>query len=115
MATIKPTITPTQTNKACVAAWAALANGDYGAAVDQSQYTDKGIQVFGTFGAGGALQLQGSNDGTNWAPLSDPQGNVLTITAAGIKFVAEATRYIRPAVTGGDGTTSITTTILLKE
>lgn len=115
MATIKPTITPTQTNKACVAAWPLMANTDVGAALDQSQYTDKGIQVFGTFGTNGNLQLQGSNDGVNWAPLSDPQGNVLNITAPAIRFVAEATRYIRPAVTAGDGTTSISTTILLKE
>lgn len=115
MATRNCTITPTQTNKACIATWAAMANGDVGSPVDQSQYTDKGMQVFGTFGAGGAITMQGSNDGTNWATLADPQGNALVITTAGVKFIAEATRYIRPFITGGDGTTSLTVSILLKE
>lgn len=115
MSIITTVITPTQTSKACVATWAALRNADTGAALDQSQYTDKGVQVFGTFGTGGAVQLHGSNDGSNWAPLDDPQGNALTFTGAGIKFVAEATRYIRPVVTAGDGNTNLTVSILLKE
>lgn len=115
MTTINSTITPTKTSKACVAQWAGLANGVDGSALDQSQYTDKSVQVSGTFGAGGNLRLQGSNDNINWNTLTDPQGAALDITAASIKFVAEATRYIRPLITAGDGTTLLTVTILLKE
>lgn len=115
MATVNYSITPTQTNKACVAKWAALLNGNDGQALDQAQYTDKSVQVSGTFGAGGNLRLQGSNDNINWNTLTDPQGAALDITAASIKFVAEATRYIRPLITAGDGNTNLTVTILLKE
>lgn len=113
--TIAYVITPTKTSKACVATWANLANGIDGAPLDQSQYTDKSVQVTGNFGANGNLQLQGSNDGVNWNVLTDPQGAALNISAGAIKFVAEATRYIKPVVTSGDGTTALTVTILLKE
>lgn len=115
MTTINSTIIPTKTSKACVAQWAGLVNGADGAVLDQSQYTDKSVQVSGTFGAGGNLRLLGSNDGVNWNTLTDPQGAALDITAASIKFVSEATHYIKPFVTAGDGTTSLTVTILLKE
>lgn len=115
MTTINYAITNTTTSKACVATWPALVNGADGQRLDQSQYTDKSVQVSGVFGAGGNLRLLGSNDGTNWATLTDPQGNALDITAAAIKFVSEATRYIKPQVTNGDGTTLLTITILLKE
>ena len=115
MATVNYSITSTKTSKACVATWAAIANGNDGAALDQSQYTDKSVQVSGTFGSSGSVRLQGSNDGVNWNTLSDPQGVALDITTACVKFVAEATRYIKPLVTAGDGTTALTVTILLKE
>lgn len=115
MPTINYAVAATKTSKACVASWANIANGSDGAPLDQSQYTDKSVQVSGTFGAGGNLRLLGSNDGVNWNTLTDPQGNALDITAAAIKFVAEATRYIKPSVTAGDGTTALTVTILLKE
>jgi hypothetical protein len=115
MPTISYVTTPTKTSKACVATWVGLTNGADGAPLDQAQYADKSVQVSGAFGANGNLQLQGSNDGANWNVLTDPQGAALNISAASIKFVAEATRYIKPVVTSGDGTTNITVTILLKE
>lgn len=115
MPTINHTITPTATQKACVASWTTMLNGDTGSALDQSQYTDKSVQVSGTFGAGGNARLLGSNDGVNWCTLTDPQGAALDITVASIKFVAEATRYIKPQITAGTGDTNLTITILLKE
>jgi hypothetical protein len=87
--------------------WNPLANGDDGAAVQYGAFTDRSIQFAGTFGTGGTVVLEGSNDGTNWQTLTDPQGNVISKTAASIEAVTEATRYIRPRVTAGDGTTAI--------
>jgi hypothetical protein len=107
--------TPTQTNKAFVVTWSTLLNGDSGTPLDQSQYTDKSVQVSGTFGSGGSIRLLGSNDGINWNVLTDPQGNNLVVTASAIKYVAEATRWIKPEVTAGDGTTNLKVSILLKE
>lgn len=88
--------------------WENCANGDTGAPIELSYYQDRTIQVVGTFGAGGSVSLQGSNDGgTTWATLTDPLGNALTFTATGLKQILELPQKIRPSVTAGDGTTSL--------
>lgn len=76
------------------------------------EWADRSIQVSGTFNAG-TLTIEGSNDGTNWAVLTDPQGNNLAITAAKIEQVSEITRYVRPRVTAGTGVT-LNVTIALR-
>lgn len=90
--------------------WTPLANGDDGQAWDTQDFPDVSVQVLGTFGTGGNLRLEGSNEAvpTNWATLNDPQGSALDVTAAKIEQVLENVRWIRPRVTAGDGTTSIT-------
>lgn len=97
-----------------IAAWAGLLNGDDGSPLGSSDYSDRSVQVTGTFGAAGSVSIEGSNDGTNYAQLSDPQGNALAITAAKIEQISELTRYIRPRVTAGDGTTTLVVTLLAR-
>ena len=106
--------TQTQTQKAYVAHWDNITTADECAPVQSAQYTDKSVQVFGTFGVGGSVAFQGSNDGTNWATLTDPQGNPLSFTAPKIEMVSEATQFVRPVVSG-DGSTSLTVLLLVKE
>ena len=91
-----------------VTTWSAIPNGNQGLAQSAAQYNDKCIQVGGTFGAAGSVQLEGSNDGTTWFILHDPSSAALTFTAAGLKEVLENPLYIRPNVTAGDGTTALT-------
>lgn len=94
--------------------WASLANGETGDAAQLRLLSVRSVQVSGTFGASGAVLIEGSNDGTVWAPLSsgaDPT-NPLSITAAGIKDLLQATRHVRPRSTAGDGTTALKVTIL---
>ena len=100
-----------------VVSWAPMVNGDVGSATSffLAHYRDRAVQVFGTFGTGGTVTMQGSMDGTNWATLHDPQGNALTFTAAGIKEVAEVCPYVRPSITAGDGTTSLTVLATLSQ
>lgn len=98
---------------ATVAVWN-LANGENGDSFSWSNFADRSIQFSGTFGTGGSVTLQGSNDGTNWQPLTDPQGNAITKTAAAIEQVLESTRFIRPVVTAGDGTTAIVCTLFAR-
>ena len=90
--------------------WAALTNttSDVGAAVELPYAKKLTVQVFGTFGTGGNLRFQGSNDGTNWHPLNDVTGTHINLTAAGIEAAVELPRYVRPIVTAGDGTNSLT-------
>lgn len=71
---------------------------DVGSAAEMVAYSDRSVQVVGTFD-GATIQLQGSNDGSNWKVLTDPQGNILAFTTTGIEAIAELTRYIRPQIT----------------
>lgn len=88
--------------------WTPLANGDSGAAVTMGAWQDRTVQVLGTFGTGGSVTIQGSNDGgTTWVALTDPLGNALTFTSAGMKQITELPYQIRPSVTAGDGTTAL--------
>lgn len=85
--------------------WSGLLNGDQGDGVAGAWDTAH-FQVSGTFGAGGSVQIEGSDDGTNWVKLTPA-----ALTAAGIfapLAVNERPKFVRPSVTAGDGTTSLT-------
>jgi hypothetical protein len=87
------------------ATWAAIPNGNQGDA-HGGPYLTASFVATGTFGAGGSVRLEGSNDGANWFALSST-----ALTAAGIFAAlgaAEHPKFIRPSVTAGDGTTAIT-------
>lgn len=108
------TRTPTVTNNGdlTIVQWTGLLNGDDGSPYKFTQWADRSIQVTGTFGAGGSVRWQGSNDGSTYAALTDPQGNDLNITAAKMEAVTELALWSRPLVTAGDGTTSLTVTLV---
>jgi len=93
---------------ACVFTWTGLDSDDSGIPIEAVDYVDRTVAITGTFGAGGSITLQGSNDNTTWFALTDPQGNAVTKTAAGMELISEAPVYIRPLVTAGDVTTSLT-------
>ena len=105
---------PTGNHKSIVIVWTALPQAGDGEPIPFCQYTDKSAQVTGTFG-GATVQIEGSNDGSTWATLTDPQGNALSFSSAKIEMISEATLVVRPKVTGGDGTTSINVHMLIKE
>lgn len=94
--------------------WTGLDSDDSGSPIQVVDYPDMTVVINGTFGAGGSCTLQGSMDNSNWYALTDPQGNAITKTSAGIELVTEAPHYIRPLVTAGDGTTSINVTLLCR-
>jgi len=102
-------------NQACaVLVWSGMSNGDDGAPFELAQYADRSVQVSGDFGAGGNLRIEGSLDGENYYVLGDPQGNDLNFASGKIEAITELVRYIRPRVTAGDGTTSLTVTMLAR-
>lgn len=98
-----------------VISWAALANGDTGEPVSFPAHSDRSVQLSGTLGATGACTIQGSNFSTSptWATLNDPNGNPLVMLALAVEQVLENTLQIRPNITAGDGTTSLTVKMLL--
>lgn len=98
-----------------VAKWDNIPNGNDGQVVEMPAYADRSVQVGGTFGTGGTVVLEGSNDGATYATLKDPFGNDISFTAAGLKQVVEICKYMRPRVTAGDGTTAIDVTLLMRK
>lgn len=95
------------------ATWTGLTNAtsDSGAPLGQPAWGERTVQVFGTFGVGGTLIIEGSNDGTNWAAVANRAGTALSFTAAGINRIQDYPLYVRPRVTGGDGSTSLSVVI----
>lgn len=114
MATIESTRSATGNTLAVVFTWSGLANGDDGAPIPFSMYADRSVQVFGDFGVGGTVLIEGSNDGEHWAPLTNLQGTDLQFTTPKIEMASEITLMVRPRVTGGDGTTALTVLLMAK-
>ena len=101
MATITPTIDRDSVPGAVLATWAAMATNDVGAGVPIAYAADLTAQVTGTFG-GGTITWQGSNDNTNWSPLTQRSGTTaMAFTAAGTSTANENPAWIRPAATSG--------------
>lgn len=103
-------------NGAVVGQWAGLLNTDTGAPLAVPLYADKSVQVEGTWGTGGALVFEGSIDGVTYYTLNDPQGNALTFATGTVRIeaVLENCTFIRPRVTGGDGTTNLSAKIIAR-
>lgn len=96
--------------------WSGLLNGDDGAPVEMPGSADRTVQFLGTFGTGGTIIIEGTNEQTptTYFPLTDPQGNAISKTAASGESVLELTRWIRPRVTAGDGSTNLQALLLVK-
>lgn len=106
---------PASLNGSCfIATWEGLQLGDDGQPIELPMFSDRSVQVTGVFGAAGSVRIEGSIDGTNYAPLTDAQGNELDISAAKIEAITELVRYVRPRVIAGDGTTLLNVAMLLK-
>ncbi len=108
MATITPVNTqPYETSlDVVVTTWAPLAASDDGEPVRLAVYSDRSVQVSGTFG-GATVTIGGSNDGETYHALSDAQGSPLTFTSGGLKAIVELPVFLKPRVFGGDGSTNL--------
>ena|SRR5579872_2658549 len=100
--------------------WAALNNvisPAKGVAIAVPVSADRTVQFEGTWGAG-TTTLEGSDDDDgsgsvgNYHTLHDPQGNLISVTAAALIQISENPMWIRPSVSGADGTTNVTVTLL---
>lgn len=92
--------------------WPSLLTGENGDMASLSKWPTKSIQVSGTVGAGGSINVQGSNNGVDWATLDESTGDGLGTMGVGIKDILQNTKFIRPAVVSGDGTTNIRVVII---
>lgn len=93
--------------------WSGLVSVDTGTSLDASLYIDKCVQVGGVFSSGPAqLTIQGSNDGSSWFTLNDPQGNGLVFTTSGMEQILENPKFIRPVTASGATGTSLDVIII---
>jgi hypothetical protein len=109
MATRNYTIQKTSNPFVWVVVWEGLlgAGSDVGQAFDVTKVpgagsSDRTVQFVGTWNGSTAV-LQGSNDGSTWNSLVDPQGNAISKTSDSLEAVLEYTRMIRPSVSAGTG------------
>ncbi len=111
MATITPVQLPSlpwfTEQGGVIVQWQNVGNTDTCAPIELGTHTDRSVQITGTFD-GGSVAIQGSNEASlPYAPLTDPQGNDIAISSypsgytSKIEAVSEATRYLKPAVSGG--------------
>ncbi len=95
--------------------WETVTDGDVGSPIYEKQgstvFSDKTVHIKGTPGVGFALDIEGSNDNITWVTLRNTHDNAdLTfsaLTADELHGILENPRYIRPNISGGDGTTDI--------
>jgi hypothetical protein len=114
MTTIARTQVPTNNRLIRREQWLGMAQNDDGQVLELAVYTDRSVQVSGTFG-GATVLLEGSNDGVTWATLTDPTSAPLSFAAAGLKQISEIACYARARIDGGNGTTDINVNLCLKE
>lgn len=96
-------------NVVVIYTWTALVQlDDTGAPVSGPGWADRSFQVEGTFGAGGTVVIEGSNDGTNYRTLNDPYGNPMSITSPGLYQLTQDSLFVRPRLSVADDTSSIT-------
>jgi hypothetical protein len=101
-------------NEIALVRWTGLLQTDDGEWIRFPKGDDRSVHVFGTFGAGGNIVLEGSNEDvptpSNAVTLDDTRGmgNSLTFNAKDIRQVLQSSVWVRPRVTSGDGTTSLT-------
>jgi hypothetical protein len=97
-----------------VIAWEGLLNGDDGDPIKIPGSTVRSAHVKGTFGSGGTIVIEGSNDGSTYVTLTDPQGNAISKTSEAIETLEENTLWVRPRVSAGDGTTDLKCYLLVR-
>lgn len=98
--------------------WTGLLNGDTGAPFVCSHLPDKHFEASGTWGAGGKVAMQAAAEPalapSVWNTMRDPSQNVIELTsAAAVEQCLDNSYAIRPNVTAGDGTTSLTVRAVL--
>ena len=100
--------------------WSAIPLNSTGTPDQISRFPAHSVQIGGTFSGGAAVTVEGSDDGVTYFTLTGegPTGSadvpVSTAVAARFDVPNVLPLHVRPKVTGGDGTTSITVTIISK-
>lgn len=107
MATVNYTITR-HDDESLTFTWTPLTetNAD-GQPLVLSRYADKTLHAYGTFGTGGTVVLEGTNESpgsfANGVLMEGVNNTAISLTAAAIETVQEVPVQIRPRVSAGTG------------
>lgn len=88
-----------------------IASGDTCEPVFKPATRDRCVQVFGTFG-GATVTIEGSNEVDHYSALKELLGGAASFTTAGIKQLLEIPLRVKPVISGGGATTSLTVIIV---
>lgn len=94
--------------------WTLTSADATGDSVAWCDWADRSVTFTGTWG-GATAALEGSNDGTNWVPITDVQGTAITKTANGIEAAVELTRFVRSKLTTAGSGATITAILLMRK
>lgn len=103
-----------------LASWTLTQADPTGDGISWPEHADVCWQVTSTYGGGAAtVTAQGSNSNVsaNYAALKDVDGtgNATWTTGTAVRQTIQAPLYLRPVLSGGDGTTSLVVTALLRK
>jgi len=88
--------------------WANLVTGDpTGDSFAFDGQTDCIVKIQGTFGTATVL-IEGSFDGSDFDTVIDPNLAVISTTSLGFYYILTPADFLRPRLTGADGSTNIT-------
>ena len=96
-----------------VVTWESLAANETGDANEMPGSSDRSVTISGTL-SGATVIVEGSNNGTDYFTLTDPQGNPISFTSTKLKAISEITAFTRPRINGGDGLTNVRIDICIK-
>lgn len=122
MSVITPVVTQQQTlfGHTWSVVWPLVTNADTCGPIQMSTAADRSVHAFGTFN-GASVAIHGSNEATNdssavtsFVALHDPQGIAIAITTANIEEISEVTNWIKPVITGGGGSQSVTVAMTVR-
>lgn len=106
MATITPVVTnPVRGITKIV--WTGLTDADTATSVRIPHAAEKSVQVDVTSGTPTCL-IEGSNDNTTFTTLNDPSNATLSFSADGLEKILENPDNIRPRISTGTGTVTVT-------
>jgi hypothetical protein len=100
--------------------WANITTADTPLPLDLGSHSDRSFQVSGTL-SGATVKAAGTNDAAvPYAPVQDGADNDIAVSSypsgfsSRIEIIAPATRYLKPVIVGGDGSTSVTVTLYVR-
>lgn len=96
--------------------WENIQQNDTCEEIDWNGAGDRTVQVTGTWN-GADISIVGTlgERGGVYSQLTDPFGNNINFTDNGIDTVTEVTRFIKPLINGGDGSTNLTVIMLFRK